>query len=52
MGLAMGVVLLSPVAIDGTGTSDSYEVTRLPGWLPHRTDRQVRSKTPHQKGTG
>ena len=28
-------------AIDGTGTSDSYEVTGLPGWLPHRTDRQV-----------
>lgn len=28
-------------AIDGTGSSDSYEVTGLPGWSPHRTDRQV-----------
>ena len=39
-------------AIDGTGTSDSYEVTGLPGWLPHRTDRQVAAKTPHPKRAG
>jgi hypothetical protein len=41
-------------AIDGTGTSDSYEVTGLPGWLPHRTSRQVRRKdtAPGRIGSG
>jgi len=32
--------------------SDSYEVTGLPGWLPHHTDRQVKRKTPLQNGAG
>jgi hypothetical protein len=30
--------------------SDSYEVTGLPGWLPHRTDRQVNAKDTAPEG--
>jgi hypothetical protein len=41
-------------ATDGTVKSDSYEVTGLPGWLPHHTDRQVSAKdtSPGRIGSG